>query len=93
MDSKTIEAIKDLGDDFLSDDIRTENDCKATIPDGLYEIADLLSAALKMLGLNDAATSKGALEVVAESINDTGDKIQNGLLAIAEAIEKGGNKK
>jgi hypothetical protein len=70
------------------------------VVDGLYAIAGGLHAvarALKKLGVNDAITDKGALEILSEEVHDGLSNISTstecGLDNIAEALrEKAANK-
>lgn len=57
--------------------------------DEINEVAEAIkdvAVALRVLGLNDAATSMGALELLSKEIKEGSERIAEGLNSIASAI-------
>lgn len=55
----------------------------------INEVAEAIkdvAVALRVLGLNDAATSMGALELLSKEIKEGSERIAEGLNSIASAI-------
>lgn len=84
--SKEIAAA--LRDTLISPNESDRNMEPANIVDGLFAIArglDRVATAIERLGVNDAATPMGAIELVAKEIKD-------GLRDVGDAIEAAGNR-
>lgn len=61
-----------------------------TLTDAVFAVADSIGAvagALQRLGLGDAATRRGAIEVLAQQLARTGQLIAGGLGEIAIAVD------
>jgi len=72
----------------LSNAIQNSFRANAFGPDGENVVTAICQIAdsIQKLGLNNASTSMGALEVMSKEIHDGAQGIREGLLAIAEAI-------
>lgn len=68
----------------------TDNVKKLRQLDQCAEAMHSIARALNHLGLNDAATRMGAIEVLAKEIKEGSEQIASALHSIASAIELGG---
>lgn len=73
----------------LSNAIQNSFRANAFGPDGGNVVTAILSLAdsIHKLGLSNASTSMGALELLSKEIHDGAKEIKEGLFAIAEAID------
>lgn len=65
---------------------------RASKGDGAFAIACALCAvgrAIQRLGTADAATPFGAVEMLSKEVKSIADSIDQGLFAVADAIQKG----
>jgi hypothetical protein len=88
----TSEALtRTLLDCFISPDVADGNLEPANLVDVVQRVAEgahHVARALEKLGVADASTGMGAIEVLAREVRDAGSAISDGLHAIADAVSK-----
>ncbi len=58
----------------------------------LIEAVSSMASAIRVLGLNNAATPQGAIEVLSGSIRDTGELVADAINNLADAISDAARK-
>lgn len=76
-------AIRDV---FASPNETDRNAEPANLVDGVFQLARSIASAARSLGLNDAATPMGAIEMHAFAIKETGERIAGAIEELARAV-------